>query len=540
MATTIFALVSLALVAMKAAGVTIDTLSSTDWQPSGRSLRQPQQSFRSGSISVMRPPPRPHEKGPRGHSRPSHHSSSSLTTHNRHPSQKRPSTHSDSSSKQFLGYQDDIRPIRPNFAQSSPEFSRPTENIRQKPSFSSQIVDTSSRKPQKFNDLPDSFMSESIVSEDRVPFTERGPFQYPNRLSQFEQKQQQHTSILESSSQRQNRFVQNAIPIRSIWNQNGNDFSRPPPVEEDHGQHSIPVSSQSPHFSGPQLFPSAEAEQRPTYHSNTSGYLIEEPLVQFTQSIEASEHHSTYHAPGPLPQLDPAFSAIKVTKAPSFGPGTRSAFQDNQSKSTSPPETKKKATLKDILAEDCPKAKEMGYCASPPRYPSNQVSQLIERCSAIIPAIYAPIPDSEDDEDTGEATDRSFNSTRNMERGNRHVWSWAHPGEFQQTVCDSDRRKIEPGYVLEATSGRWYVVLQAPSITQRVTVDKCRSVGKPCAATKCARGNGFRNNAAKSSRCVQRFSYQHLVTWDPDKPELCPRIRVFRFPTACVCYLTSS
>lgn len=31
---------------------------------------------------------------------------------------------------------------------------------------------------------------------------------------------------------------------------------------------------------------------------------------------------------------------------------------------------RKKATLKDILAEDCPGADEFGYCASPPRYPS--------------------------------------------------------------------------------------------------------------------------------------------------------------------------
>jgi hypothetical protein len=124
--------------------------------------------------------------------------------------------------------------------------------------------------------------------------------------------------------------------------------------------------------------------------------------------------------------------------------------------------------------------------------------------------------------------------------GELQVWSWARPGDTQKTVCDSERQLIEPGYVLESPSGRWYVVLQASSMIQRITLDKCRNVGKPCTATKCARGNGFRNNAAKASRCVQRYSYSHLVTWDPDKPELCPRIRVFRFPTACVCYLIHS
>jgi hypothetical protein len=94
-----------------------------------------------------------------------------------------------------------------------------------------------------------------------------------------------------------------------------------------------------------------------------------EPIVQFAQSIEASEHHSTYHAPDNLLDSDPPSSAIRITDPPIFGPATR-LLPENKLRTTLAPDTRQKVTLKDILVEDCPKAKEAGYCASPPRYPS--------------------------------------------------------------------------------------------------------------------------------------------------------------------------
>jgi hypothetical protein len=35
--------------------------------------------------------------------------------------------------------------------------------------------------------------------------------------------------------------------------------------------------------------------------------------------------------------------------------------------------------------------------------------------------MYAPVPEDLDDEYAGDTTPHSFNGTRNMERGNRHV-----------------------------------------------------------------------------------------------------------------------
>ena len=72
---------------------------------------------------------------------------------------------------------------------------------------------------------------------------------------------------------------------------------------------------------------------------------------------------------------------------------------------------------------------------------------------------------------------------------------------------------------------------------QRITADTCKNPGKPCSGLndmKCIKMGNLTN---KTTKCVQRFSYHRLISWDPDAPELCPRMRIFKFPSACVCHL---
>jgi hypothetical protein len=49
------------------------------------------------------------------------------------------------------------------------------------------------------------------------------------------------------------------------------------------------------------------------------------------------------------------------------------------------------------------------------------MSQLMTRCADLLSSLYAPVPEDADDEDAGDTTTYSSNSTREMERGNRHV-----------------------------------------------------------------------------------------------------------------------
>jgi hypothetical protein len=207
-------------------------------------------------------------------------------------------------------------------------------------------------------------MSESIFNKQVVSVPDI-KYQFPIPIYQQDYKQPLISSNTENLlTLYQNRFVQNAVPSRNNWNQDGKEYAKGPSVEDNFGNRPHAASPQSSQFTPP-----SEHKQSPALFPNVSNYHNLEPDVQFSQSIEASEHHSTYHAPDSVLDSGPPPSAIRITKPPTFGPATRS-LSENKLRTTSVPDMRKKVTLKDILVEDCPKAKEMGYCASPPRYPS--------------------------------------------------------------------------------------------------------------------------------------------------------------------------
>jgi hypothetical protein len=208
-------------------------------------------------------------------------------------------------------------------------------------------------------------MSESIFNKQVVSLPDRQQYQLPGLIYQQDDKQQFISSNTENPlTIYQNRFVQKARPSRNNWNQDGKEHAKSPSVEDNFGGRPHTASPQSSQFAA-----ASEHKQSPVFFPNVSSHHSLEPNVQFTQSIEASEHHSIYHAPETIIDSVAPPSAIRITKPPTFGPATRS-LAENKLRNTSAPDARKKVTLKDILVEDCPEAKEMGYCASPPRYPS--------------------------------------------------------------------------------------------------------------------------------------------------------------------------
>ncbi|GLH07670.1 Uncharacterized protein GBIM_13119 [Gryllus bimaculatus] len=180
----------------------------------------------------------------------------------------------------------------------------------------------------------------------------------------------------------------------------------------------------------------------------------------------------------------------------------------------------------------------------------HQVSLAIHRCRDLLSHLYVPVPES------ASQTSRPLTG---MERANREVWSWARNastpgagGAGGSGVCASEAARVLPGYARDA-AGRWLVVVQAAGlVVQPAHVDVCRAPGLPCPAlAKCAQGGalgagaaaaaGGRRGlkAAKASGCEQRFTPHHVVTWDPDAPERCPKLSVVLLPTACTCRLPS-
>ena len=45
------------------------------------------------------------------------------------------------------------------------------------------------------------------------------------------------------------------------------------------------------------------------------------------------------------------------------------------------------------------------------------------------------------------------------------------------------------------------------------------------------------SDCGRKSRCIQRYTFQHLLAVDPDNLHDCPTIRAFKFPAACVCHI---
>jgi hypothetical protein len=291
-----------------------------------------------------------------------------VVKYSRHTVIQRPPLFPLFSSSQFPSYKEDVKSIRSNFAQPHEGYDtqkNSPENVRKQIGFNQQIIDSTSRKPLKFSDVSDSSISETTVNKQIISFPDKQQSQFQSPVFKERHKQQ----IIGANTQNQltlyqNRFVQNKTHSKNRLNQDKEEYFIRLPPEQNLG-HLHKPNAQSSQLTVTKASPPAEYRQPPAHFHNTSIYHNAEPNVQVTQSIEASEHHSNYHAPSTLLGSGPQPPAIRITKVPTFVQATRHVA-DNQLTS----DIKKKVTLSDILAEDCPDAKEMGFCASPPRYPS--------------------------------------------------------------------------------------------------------------------------------------------------------------------------
>lgn len=338
------------LLATRTVGITVETVNSAYWQPSNRNMRQGHRMQRPETVSVMRPPP--HQSGQLSYPR------LPVATNSRHPVTQKPSLFPFSSS-QFPGYKENVKAIRSNFAHFHEGYATQKnlpQHVRQQTAFNQQTEDSTSRKPLKFSDVLDSSILESVVNKQLIPFPHTQQSQYQSPVFKERHKQQQIGSSTQNPlTLHQNRLVFNKISSKNNLNQDREEYFNRLRLEQNLRQHLHTANEQPSQLTASAASPSAENRQLPVHFRNTSTY----------HSAEPNEHHSTYRAPSNVLDSDPQSSAIRITKAPTFGQATR-LHSGNQLTS----DIKKKVTLNDILAEDCPNAKEMGFCASPPRYPS--------------------------------------------------------------------------------------------------------------------------------------------------------------------------
>ena len=77
------------------------------------------------------------------------------------------------------------------------------------------------------------------------------------------------------------------------------------------------------------------------------------------------------------------------------------------------------------------------------------------------------------------------------------------------------------------SAGEPQLIIQTDSLVQRIPVDVCSSPGSPCGGVE---------QCGLRSLCVQRYTYHYLLSFTPAQLQLCPAIRAFKLPTACVCH----
>ncbi|XP_076358869.1 neurotrophin 1-like [Tachypleus tridentatus] len=142
--------------------------------------------------------------------------------------------------------------------------------------------------------------------------------------------------------------------------------------------------------------------------------------------------------------------------------------------------------------------------------------------------MYVEVPDNMEELRNNKPFSYFYNFTRQDKgRRSRQPWSWASDLYHKESLCKSIHRMIQPGLARD-TSGKWFIVVQTKQYPQRIPTELCRSPGNICKNMA---------DCGKNSRCIQRYSYQLLITFDLNLSEKCPFMKLFKFPSSCVCHV---
>ncbi|RWS31003.1 hypothetical protein B4U80_13541 [Leptotrombidium deliense] len=170
--------------------------------------------------------------------------------------------------------------------------------------------------------------------------------------------------------------------------------------------------------------------------------------------------------------------------------------------------------------------KDLGWCDYSSQYPTIYVRSMVKQCLEILDRMYVEVP-----ENLASFDDYVPFAPRNGSNGQLdqedvgETWSWAGYRSKNNMLCDSERRHIRPS-IAQDINGRWYLIVQTSLYHQKVPIEVCRNPGGVC--------NNL-NKCSKTARCVQKFGTQLLISLDLDKEDECPIMKLYRFPSACVC-----
>ncbi|XP_022241244.1 neurotrophin 1-like [Limulus polyphemus] len=99
------------------------------------------------------------------------------------------------------------------------------------------------------------------------------------------------------------------------------------------------------------------------------------------------------------------------------------------------------------------------------------------------------------------------------------------PAARGQFACETEANVMRPGWVQDAISGDWMVVINNDLFPQKIRTESCKNPNKPCSFIE----------SFYESVCQQRFSLHRLIAVHPWNPERSPVVALFKFPAGCSC-----
>ncbi|XP_071043894.1 uncharacterized protein [Parasteatoda tepidariorum] len=180
------------------------------------------------------------------------------------------------------------------------------------------------------------------------------------------------------------------------------------------------------------------------------------------------------------------------------------------------PETPLSETRDDMLL-NCGGTNDLGWCDLGTNYPNIEVSQIMDVCEELVNKMFVEVPDVEMEDIA------SYSLSRNITQQKKYYPRNSESVLLKKSLCELEREIIQPSFAQDI-EGKWHVIIQTDEFPQRVILEVCKNPGEKCKSCN-----------SLVSQCVQKYSHHKLLSFDPESAETCPYIRLYKFPTACVC-----
>ncbi|XP_075680703.1 uncharacterized protein LOC113796724 [Dermatophagoides pteronyssinus] len=195
-------------------------------------------------------------------------------------------------------------------------------------------------------------------------------------------------------------------------------------------------------------------------------------------------------------------------------------------------------------------ARQAGYCEYDSSYPIDYVNSIITNCTSIIDDMYAEMPENMDDF-SGYKSLFHVHSAQTNSFDSNAVNPSPTGKATNGSLCDADRKYIRPS-VIKDIHNVYHLILQSSFYFQQIPVEICSNPDHSCNyISEC------NNQKLVRVKCRQKYRTHILISIEHNEHEKignnlnhqfdttlhkainCPKMRMYRLPSSCVCELSN-